>query len=215
MLNAQSPAGERQPEILKRLRVAYPDAHVELDHGNAFQLLVATILSAQCTDVRVNAVTPALFARYPRVVDFAVASQEDVEELVRSTGFFHRKAQYVREAAQRLISDYAGEVPDNMAGLLTLPGVSRKTANVVLGNAFGIAVGVVVDTHVARVSQRLRLTTNTDPAKIEEDLMALTPPDRWIELGHALILHGRRVCFARKPNCDGCPLRTVCPFGED
>ncbi len=210
-LSASAPAGERIGEIIRLLHDAYPDATCALNHTNAFELLVATILSAQCTDERVNKVTPALFAKYPTPLAFAEADRAELEEAVRSTGFYHTKAKNIQEAARRLIQVYAGEVPADMEQLLTLAGVARKTANVVLGTFYGIAVGVVVDTHVRRLSNRLGLTQHEDPEKIERDLMALVPTSEWIVFSHMLILHGRRVCDARKPNCAVCVLAQLCP----
>lgn len=196
---------------LERLLAEYPDAHCELDHRNAFELLCATILSAQCTDVRVNMVTPALFARYPDAGALAVAVPEHVEEIVRSTGFFRAKAKSLVGMANALVDRHASEVPASIDTLTRLPGVGRKTANVILGNAFAINEGIVVDTHVQRLSRRLGLTRLPDPVGIEQDLMPLFPRERWAILSHLLIFHGRRVCFARKPACDVCILNDVCP----
>lgn len=208
---AGAPANERFPEILARLKRAYPDAHCELDFSNPFQLVSATILSAQCTDVRVNMVTPVLFAKYPDAQALADARQEDVEEIIRSTGFFRNKAKSLIGMAQAVVADHEGEVPATMDALVALPGVGRKTANVVLGNAFAINEGIVVDTHVARLSGRLGLTRHADPVRIEQDLMALTPQDDWALLSHLLIFHGRRICIARKPKCGECVLAELCP----
>jgi endonuclease-3 len=208
-MNAGSPG--YVTEVIDRLRAAYPEAHCALDFETPAQLLVATILSAQCTDERVNLTTPALFARYPTVEALAAADPVEMEELVRPTGFFRQKARYIREAAQRLLLAYGGEVPRAMEDLLTLPGVARKTANVVRGEIFGLADGVTVDTHIKRLSGRLGLTGETDPVKVERDLMAIIPRESWIEIAHLLIWHGRRVCIARKPNCPGCPLNDICP----
>ncbi len=208
---ASAPATERIDEIIRRLHRAYPDAICALDHNNAFELLVATILSAQCTDERVNKVTPALFARYPTPLAFAEADITELEQAVHSTGFYRNKAKNIKTAAQRLVQVYGGEVPTTMDELLTLAGVARKTANVVLGTAFGIADGVVVDTHVRRLSNRLGLTTHDDPEKIERDLMALLPRTEWVGFAHRLILHGRQICDARKPNCALCTLNELCP----
>jgi endonuclease-3 len=194
-----------------RLSAEYPDAHCALDHRNAFELLAATILSAQCTDVRVNMVTPALFARYPTARELADAQQEDVEEIIRSTGFFRSKAKNLIGMARALVEKHDGEVPKSMDELTALPGVGRKTANVILGNAFGMNEGVVVDTHVARLSHRLGLVTGDDPVKIERRLMKLVPRERWTMLSHLLIEHGRRVCIARKPRCGECVLADTCP----
>jgi endonuclease-3 len=210
-LTGQSPAGERLGEILRLLHSAYPNATCALDHRNAFELLVATILSAQCTDERVNKVTPALFARYPTPLAMAEADRTELEEAIRSTGFYRNKAKNIQEAAQRIVTVYAGEVPASMADLLTLAGVARKTANVVLGTFFGVADGVVVDTHVRRLSNRLGFTSEEDPEKIERDLMALVPQEEWIAFSHRLILHGRQVCDARKPACQICTLNQLCP----
>jgi endonuclease III len=211
LLDANSPAQERLPEILHLLRALHPDAKCALDHENALQLLVATILSAQCTDERVNKVTPVLFARYPTAQALAEADREELEQIIHSTGFYRNKAKNVQEACRRITSEYGGEVPGNMADLLSLAGVARKTANVVLGTSYGIADGVVVDTHVKRLAERLALTTHSEPEKIERDLMALVPQGHWIELAHLLIFHGRRVCDARKPRCGECPISHLCP----
>lgn len=201
----------RSPVILARLKRAYPDARCALDHRNAFQLLVATILSAQTTDVRVNLVTPRLFARYPDAAALARARQPDVEKLIKSTGFFRNKARSIIGMAQAVVADHGGQVPGTMDELLTLPGVGRKTANVVLGNAFGLNEGIVVDTHVARLSQLLGLTRQADPVKIEQALMKLFPRGEWALLSHLLIFHGRRVCIARRPKCGECVLADLCP----
>ena len=197
--------------VLERLLAEYPDAHCELDHGNAFELLCATILSAQCTDVRVNMVTPALFERYRTPGALAIAVSNDVEEIVRSTGFFRAKAKSLIGMANALVGRHASEVPATIAELTELPGVGRKTANVILGNAFDINEGIVVDTHVQRLSRRLGLTRLPDPVGIEKALMPLFPRERWAVLSHLLIFHGRRVCFARKPACGECVLNAVCP----
>ena len=197
--------------VIRRLKKAYPDAHTELDFTSPFQLLLATILSAQSTDVRVNIVTPVLFARYPTPQSLADADPDDVETVIKSTGFFRNKTKSIMGAARAIVDRFGGEVPQTMDELVSLPGVGRKTANVVLGNAFGIEAGIVVDTHVTRLSRRLGLTANTDPVKIEQDLIAVVPRAGWTLFSHLLIFHGRRVCFARKPNCDGCVLNDVCP----
>lgn len=210
-LAATAPAGARMHTILQRLHTAYPDAECALHHRNAFELLVATILSAQCTDERVNLVTPALFARFPTPAAMAGADRDELETLIRSTGFYRNKAKNIQTAAQRIVSAYGGEVPATMAELLTLAGVARKTANVVLGVVYGIADGVVVDTHVKRLSNRLGLTTDEAPEKIERDLQAITPTSEWINLSHLLIFHGRQVCDARKPRCATCCLNDLCP----
>lgn len=197
--------------IFRRLARTYPDAKTALDHHNAFELLCATILSAQCTDARVNLVTPHLFARYPTPEALAAASRTDVEEIIRSTGFFRNKSKSLIGMAQAVVADYGGEVPHSMAELRNLPGVGRKTANVILGNAFGINEGITVDTHVARLSHRLGLTREEDPEKIERDLMPLFPRKHWATLSHLLIFHGRQVCLARVPRCERCVLNDVCP----
>jgi endonuclease-3 len=197
--------------VLDRLLKAYPTAHCALDFTNAFQLLCATILSAQCTDKRVNLVSPALFARYPDPAALAAANPEELEEIIRSTGFFRSKAKSLIGMATGLADLHGGEVPAEMDALTALPGVGRKTANVLLGNAFGRNDGIVVDTHVTRVSARLGLTSETDPVKIEQSLMPLFPRDRWTMLSHLLIEHGRQVCVARTPRCGECVLSDVCP----
>jgi endonuclease-3 len=189
----------------------YPDAHCELDFETPFQLLVATILSAQCTDKRVNLVTPTLFAKYPTPAKMAAATTKQIEPIIQSTGFFRNKAKSIVGAANVIMEDFAGAVPQTMDELLTLPGVARKTANVVLGSAYGKNEGFVVDTHISRLSQRLKLTAETEPVKIERDLCAKIPRDKWTQLGHQLIWHGRRVCFARKPACHECSLAPHCP----
>lgn len=211
LLTASDSAAARLPEIMRLLHTEYPDARCELNFTNAFELLVATILSAQCTDERVNMVTPALFARFPNAAALAGAEQVEVEELIRSTGFYRNKAKNLLAAARRMVEVYGGEVPQTMDELLTLPGVARKTANVVQGNAFRIANGIAVDTHVKRLSERLALSSESTPEKIERDLMTIAPRDEWIDLSHLLIFHGRRVCDARKPNCAGCVIRHLCP----
>jgi endonuclease-3 len=202
---------DRAAALVERFPRVYPEAHCELDHENALQLLVATILSAQCTDKRVNMVTPGLFARCKSARDFAEIPQEELERLVQSTGFFRSKAKNIRAAAADLVNKFGGNVPDTMEGLTSLAGVGRKTANVVLGNVFGKNEGVVVDTHVARLSQRLGLTRQTGPEKIERDLMKLIPQQAWALFSHWLIWHGRRRCAARKPDCEGCEIRALCP----
>ena len=196
--------------ILKGLDEAYPAATCALKHQNAFQLLISTILSAQCTDERVNQVTATLFPKYPDAKAFAYANPAELEQEIRPTGFFRNKTKSIMGASKKIVEEFHGEVPKTMEELLTLPGVARKTANVVLGTAFGIAAGVVVDTHVQRLSERLDLTKNTDPKKIEQDLMQVIPQDRWILFSHQLIWHGRRVCQARKPRCVECNLERLC-----
>jgi endonuclease III len=200
--------------ILSRLQENIPDAACALRHESAYQLLVATILSAQCTDKRVNLVTPELFRRYPDAAALSGADPAELREVVRSTGFFRNKARNLIAAATAIARDFAGRVPDRMEDLLSLPGVARKTANVVLGTWFGIADGVVVDTHVSRLSKRLGLTEATDPLKIERDLMAKVPRSHWIDFSHRLIHHGRRTCDARRPRCAECFLAELCPSAE-
>lgn len=201
-------------ELITRLRRTYPNVHCELNYGTPWQLLVATILSAQCTDERVNQVTPALFAAYPTPAATAAAPRAALEELIRPTGFFRQKARFIQETAQALLQRYGGEVPDSMEALLTLTGVARKTANVVLGEVYGRPEGIAVDTHVKRLAKRLGLTIESDPVKVERDLMALVPRESWVEISHLLIFHGRHVCFARSPNCAACPLLDICPTGS-
>jgi len=197
--------------LLAALKKAYPDADCSLSHSNPFQLLIATILSAQCTDERVNKVTPALFEKYPGPARLGAAPLKDIEELIRSTGFYHSKALSLKEASRSITRRFEGKVPADMEKLLTLRGVARKTANVVLGSAYGIAAGVVVDTHVKRLAFRLGLTKETDPEKIEKDLMKAVEKKDWIWFAHALVLHGRAVCRAPNPNCPACPLTRLCP----
>ncbi len=203
-------APERVAEILKRLDSLYPDVTCALTHSSAWELLVATILSAQSTDANVNRVTPELFRKYPTVQAFAELTPEQLQPDVRSTGFFRNKAKSVVGAAKKIVADYGGEVPDEMEKLLTIPGVARKTANVVLGSWFKKADGVVVDTHVHRISRRLELTTNNDPPKIEQDLMRVIPREKWILFSHQIIWHGRKLCIARKPKCAECALENLC-----
>jgi endonuclease III len=203
-------APERVSEILKRLDERYPTATCALHHNSAWELLVATILSAQCTDVRVNMVTPIIFEKYPTPEAFATLNPEDLEDDIRTTGFFRNKSKSVVGAARKLISEFGGQVPRTMDELLQLPGVARKTANVVLGTWYRIADGVVVDTHVQRISRRLELTKNDDPRTIEQDLMKVIPRDKWIIFAHQIILHGRALCIARKPKCADCPLENLC-----
>jgi endonuclease-3 len=206
-----APASVRAPEIFVRLRQAYPDAHCALDFQSPFQLLVATILSAQCTDKRVNMVTPALFRRYATPEALAAAKLEELEEMIKSTGFFRNKSRSLVGMATAIAERHGGVVPSTMELLVDLPGVGRKTANVILGNSFDRNDGIVVDTHVTRVSQRLGLTTNTDAVKIEQDLMPLFPRNQWTLLAHLFIEHGRQICIARTPRCEVCPLSDLCP----
>jgi endonuclease-3 len=216
-LAARKPSAKQQSEaariagIVAGLEQLYPEAHCELDFQTPFQLLIATILSAQTTDVRVNMVTPKLFAKYGTPDKLAAATPQEIEPIIQSTGFFRNKAKSILGAARVIMEDFDGQVPQTMDELLTLPGVARKTANVVLGSAFGKNEGFVVDTHVMRLSQRLKLTRHDEPAKIEIDLIEKLPREQWTKLGHQLIWHGRRVCFARKPQCGECALAPHCP----
>ena len=206
-----APANKRIDEILKLLKAEYPDARCSLDYTTPFELLIATILSAQCTDVRVNMVTKNLFRKYPGPKDYLAVPEEELQNDIRTTGFFRNKTKSIRGASAMLLADFGGEVPKTMEELLTLPGVARKTANVVLGNAYHITSGIVVDTHVNRVSRRLGLTKQTQPEKIEQDLMKLVPKKDWVQFSHRLILHGRYVCKASKPDCPNCVLNHLCP----
>lgn len=203
--------GERADELVRRLPEIYPDAHCELDYTNPLELLVATMLSAQCTDKRVNIVTKELFKRCRKVEDFAEIPQEELESIIHSAGFYRSKAKNIRAMAGQLIEKHGGEVPRTLEELAALPGVGRKTANVVLGNAFGLDEGVVVDTHVTRLSNRFGLTKHKDAVKIEQDLIKLIPRNHWTDFSHWLIWHGRRRCYARKPNCPECELQDICP----
>ncbi|HEU0123199.1 MAG TPA: endonuclease III [Bryobacteraceae bacterium] len=204
----------RLQQILGILDDLYPNVTCALHHSNAWELLVATILSAQCTDERVNKVTPGLFQKYPTIQDFAAVRPEVLAEDIRSTGFFNNKAKSVVGAAQTILRDFNGEVPRNITDLLTVPGAARKTANVVLGTAFGIASGVVVDTHVGRIAYRLDLTREENPVKVERDLVAQLPQDRWISFAHQLIHFGRQICIARRPKCAQCPMNSLCYAGD-
>ena len=207
----RKPTREYAAEIYRRLVEAYPDPRTALHHRNPYELLVATMLSAQCTDVRVNIVTPGFFARFPSPADLAGATVSEVEPLIDTVTFFHNKARHLVGMARALLAEHGGQVPRTMAELTALPGVGRKTANVVLGNAFDVNEGIVVDTHVARVSGRLGLTTATDPVKIERDLIPLFPVAQWTPLSHLFIEHGRRICIARTPRCAACVLSDICP----
>lgn len=213
MMKKPKTAAERKARVQKILDILnelFPTAECALHHTSAWELLAATILSAQCTDKRVNEVTPGLFRKYPTPMDFANANLEELAQDVRPTGFFNNKAKSLIGAGKRIAYDFGGEVPRTLEELITVPGAARKTANVVLGSAFGIAVGVVVDTHVQRLSRRLDLTKNSDPVKVERDLMKIVPKERWILFSHQLILHGRATCDARKPKCGECRLNEVC-----
>ena len=201
----------RAIEVFARLKRAHPDAHCELDHETPLQLLMATILSAQCTDKRVNMVTPTLFKRFPTAQALADAQQEELEEIIKSTGFFRNKSKSLIGLGKALVERHGGAVPDSMESLVKLPGVGRKTANVILGNAFRKNEGVVVDTHVGRLSLRLGLTRETDPVKVERELMPLIPREDWTMLAHVLVFHGRRICYARTPKCEICVLSEICP----
>jgi endonuclease III len=205
---------QRLAAILPKLKKLYPQAKCSLDHKNPFQLIIATILSAQCTDERVNKVTPELFKKYPSAKSLAAAEQGMLEKDIQSTGFFRNKAKSLRGMAAAVVEQHQGQVPQTMEDLTNLPGVGRKTANVVLGNAFDISEGVVVDTHVARVSARLALTKQADPVKIEQDLMQVVPKEEWTLFSHLLIFHGREICIARRPKCSICPLLPHCPAGQ-
>jgi endonuclease-3 len=207
-------ARQRVAQLVQTFPEVYPGARCELDFRNPLELLIATILSAQCTDKRVNMVTPALFAKYRSAKDYASASLAELEKAIKSTGFFRNKAKSIRGAMSAIVKLHQGKVPNTMDQLRALPGVGRKTANVVLGNAFGKNEGIVVDTHVARLSQRLRLTRNVDPEKIERDLMKMVPHQHWTDWSHWLIWHGRRRCFARKPDCSQCEVFRLCPSGK-
>ncbi|HMF99607.1 MAG TPA: endonuclease III [Gemmatimonadaceae bacterium] len=201
----------RAIEVFARLKLAHPDAHCELDHETPLQLLMATILSAQCTDKRVNMVSPSLFKRFPTAQALADAQQAELEEIIKSTGFFRNKSKSLIGLGKALVERHGGAVPDSMETLVKLPGVGRKTANVILGNAFGKNEGVVVDTHVGRLSLRLGLTRETDPVKVERELMPLIPREDWTMLAHVLVFHGRRICYARTPKCEICVLSEICP----
>ncbi|HEX8995055.1 MAG TPA: endonuclease III, partial [Ktedonobacterales bacterium] len=205
---------EHAESIVAELRRLYPDARCSLDFTTPLELLVATILSAQCTDERVNQVTKSLFQKYHSAQDYADANPETLEQDIKQTGFYRNKAKHLREAGQMIVERYGGELPRTMDELIALPGVARKTANVVMGNAFDIVEGVVVDTHVGRLARRLGLTDSEDPVKVEQDLMALLPQRDWLDLSHMLIMHGRAVCQARKPLCDQCTLVSLCPTGQ-
>jgi endonuclease-3 len=214
-MSKKKPSPEYVQIVLQRLQAAHPDAHCELNYETPLQLLVATILSAQCTDVRVNLVTPDLFAKYPDVAAFAAADRTELEEAIRSTGFFRQKAMFIQETAVALLQNHGGQVPDEMAELTQFKGVARKTANVVLGEIYGKAEGITVDTHVKRIAHKLGLTsTDKDPVKVERELMAIIPKTQWINLSHLLIFHGRRVCIARRPDCPNCTLNDICPSAD-
>ncbi|MCB0308950.1 MAG: endonuclease III [Bdellovibrionales bacterium] len=205
---------ERRAKVISKLESLYPDAHCALTHKNPLQLLISTILSAQCTDARVNKVTPPLFKKYPSAKLLAKAKIKDLEDMVRSTGFYHNKAKSIKGTCERIVDEFKGHVPETMEELTSLPGVGRKTANVVLGNAFGKNEGIVVDTHVGRLSRRLGFTKHKDPVKIERDLMKIVPKNKWTLWSHWLISHGRRVCSSLRPKCELCELQNLCPMGK-
>jgi len=210
-LTRDDPIEARAPEIVRILSETYPDAKVALNFSNALEMLVATILSAQSTDVNVNKVTETLFEKYPTAEDYLRVPEDELKSDIKSTGFFNQKATAIREACRRIVEVYDGKVPDTMEGLLTLRGVARKTANIVLGNAYGKVEGIAVDTHVKRLSNRLGFTTQSDPDKIEQDLMHLLPRERWFDFTYVLIDHGRALCIARRPLCEQCPVNYLCP----
>lgn len=210
-LGSPADVKRRAGQVVRALKKEYPEVHCALVHSSPFELLVATILSAQCTDARVNIVTPPLFKKYPDPAAFAAAPLPAIEKAIQSTGFFRNKAKNIKAASTAIVDDHGGEVPETLDELVGLAGVGRKTANVVLGVAFGKAIGVVVDTHVGRLSRRLGLTANDDAVKVEADLMAIIPQNEWIDFSHRLIAHGRRVCIARKPKCDDCMMNDFCP----
>jgi endonuclease-3 len=209
-MKTPDPRRRRARAIVRGLAKLYPDAHCALHHRNALELLIATILSAQCTDVRVNMITPALFARYPDAAAFAAADPAELEKAIQSTGFFRNKARNIIACCKELVDQFRGQVPGTMEELVPLPGIGRKTANVILGNAFQVP-GITVDTHVGRLSRRMGLTEEADPEKVERDLMDLIPKKEWTMFSHRMIFHGRQVCHARKPSCDTCALKKVCP----
>ena len=210
-LTRTSPIEERAPEIIKRLSKAHPEAHVALDFTNPLECLVATILSAQCTDERVNIVTKTLFPKYREAEDYLKVPMAELAADIKSTGFFNQKTKSIRGACTRIVEVYGGKVPNTMEDLITLPGVARKTANIVLGNSYGVVEGIAVDTHVRRLAERLGFSTHDDPNKIEQDLMRLIPRDRWFDFTYVIIDHGRGTCVARKPRCEDCPVNDLCP----
>ena len=211
MLERTAPVAQRAPLLIRRLRKAYPEAHVALDFTNPLECLIATMLSAQCTDARVNMVTKVLFKKYRSPQAYLKVLEDELKDDIRSTGFFNQKAKSIRGACTRIVEVYGGKVPDTMEDLITLPGVARKTANIVTGNAFGAVYGIAVDTHVRRVSNRLGFSESQDPEVIEQDLMAIIPKARWFDFTYVIIDHGRSVCHARKPNCADCPVNDLCP----
>jgi endonuclease-3 len=213
-LTREAPIEERAPEVLRRLEAAYPDAKVALNFSNPLECLVATILSAQCTDEKVNEVTATLFKKYRTAEDYLAVPEDELKANIKPTGFFNQKAMSIRAACQRIVEVYGGEVPGTMEDLLTLRGVARKTANIVLGNSFGIVEGIAVDTHVKRLANRIGFSNESDPVKIEQDLMRLIPREKWFPFTYVLIDHGRAICHAKKPRCTECPIEPVCPSSQ-
>ena len=213
-LTRQAPIEERAPEVIRRLEAAYPDAKVALNFSDPLECLVATILSAQCTDEKVNEVTATLFKKYRRAEDYLAVPEDELKADIKPTGFFNQKAASIRAACQRIVEVYGGEVPGTMEDLLTLRGVARKTANIVLGNSFGIVEGVAVDTHVKRLANRIGFSNESDPVKIEQDLMRLIPREKWFSFTYVLIDHGRAICHAKKPRCTECPIEPLCPSSQ-
>ena len=213
-LTRQAPIEERAPEVIRRLEAAYPDAKVALNFSNPLECLVATILSAQCTDEKVNEVTATLFKKYRRAEDYLAVPEDELKADIKPTGFFNQKAASIRAACQRIVEVYGGEVPGTMEDLLTLRGVARKTANIVLGNSFGVVEGIAVDTHVKRLANRIGFSDESDPVKIEQDLMRLIPREKWFSFTYVLIDHGRAICHAKKPRCTECPIEPLCPSSQ-
>ena len=213
-LTRQAPIEERAPEVIRRLEAAYPDAKVALNFSNPLECLVATILSAQCTDEKVNEVTATLFKKYRTAEDYLAVPEDELKADIKPTGFFNQKATSIRAACQRIVEVYGGEVPGTMEDLLTLRGVARKTANIVLGNSFGIVEGIAVDTHVKRLANRIGFSNESDPVKIEQDLMRLIPREKWFSFTYVLIDHGRAICHAKKPRCTECPIEPLCPSSQ-
>jgi endonuclease III len=213
-LTREAPIEERAPEVIRRLEAAYPDAKVALNFSNPLECLVATILSAQCTDEKVNEVTATLFKKYRTAEDYLAVPEDELKADIKPTGFFNQKATSIRAACQRIVEVYGGEVPGTMEDLLTLRGVARKTANIVLGNSFGIVEGIAVDTHVKRLANRIGFSNESDPAKIEQDLMRLIPREKWFSFTYVLIDHGRAICHAKKPRCTECPIEPLCPSSQ-
>ena len=213
-LTREAPIEERAPEVIRRLEAAYPDAKVALTFSNPLECLVATILSAQCTDEKVNEVTATLFKKYRRAEDYLAVPEDELKADIKPTGFFNQKAASIRAACQRIVEVYGGEVPGTMEDLLTLRGVARKTANIVLGNSFGVVEGIAVDTHVKRLANRIGFSNESDPVKIEQDLMRLIPREKWFSFTYVLIDHGRAICHAKKPRCTECPIEPLCPSSQ-